>query len=168
MKKTLTARLTRAGIIASLYIAISTLIMPISSGPIQFRVSEGLCLLPLFFIEAIPGLFVGCLISNVIAGCLLPDIFLGSLITLISAFLTWFIGKVIKNKGIRYAVGGIFPVILNAFFLPLIWLAFTGEQIVYIVNVCYLLISQTASVYAVGVPIGLVIEKKLLDKSETK
>lgn len=168
MKKTLTARLTRAGIIAALYIAISTLILPISSGPIQFRVSEGLCLLPLFFIEAIPGLFIGCLISNVLAGCLLPDIILGSLITLVSAFLTWIIGKAINNKVLKIMVGGVFPVILNAFFLPLIWLAFTGEKIVYIINVCYLLISQTISVYAVGTPICMVIDKKFMNNAKTK
>ncbi len=164
MKKTLTARLTRAGIISALYIVLSLITLPISSGVVQFRPSEGLALLPLFFIEAVPGLFIGCLISNFLTGCILPDIILGSLVTLFSAILTHLIGRWIKNRWIKYALGGLFPVVLNALLLPLIWLAFTESVEIYYFNALYLLLSQSLSVYAIGIPLSVVIDKKFVSK----
>lgn len=79
---------TRGALIAALYFVLTLLssAMGLSSGVIQFRFSEALCILPLFFPEAVPGLFVGCLISNLIAGGVIWDIIFGSLATLIGAF----------------------------------------------------------------------------------
>jgi uncharacterized membrane protein len=61
-------------------------LMGLASGVIQFRISEALCVLPIFFPAAIPGLFIGCLISNLITGCLPWDVVFGSLATLIGAY----------------------------------------------------------------------------------
>lgn len=79
---------TRGALIAALYVVLTLLssVMGLSSGVIQFRFSEALCILPLFFPEAVPGLFVGCLISNLIAGGVIWDIIFGSIATLIGAF----------------------------------------------------------------------------------
>ena len=133
--------------------------MPIASGVIQFRLSEALTLLPLFFPEAVPALFVGCMLSNLLTGCTVLDILLGGLITLIAAILTYLLGKAIKKRLFKIAVGGFFPVILNAIFLPLIWLLCGIPIYFYPLQVLFLLISQSVSVYAFGVPLFLGVEK---------
>ena len=61
---------------------------------IQFRVSEALCILPIFMPEAIPGLFIGCIISNIIGGCVLWDIVFGSIATLLGALGAYMLRKV--------------------------------------------------------------------------
>ena len=70
MKKSLktTRFLTQAAIIAALYAALTLLLQPISGfqGNFQLRVSEALTLLPVFTPAAVPGLFVGCLIANLL------------------------------------------------------------------------------------------------------
>lgn len=85
--QTTTLYLTRGALIAALYVALTYVssIFGISSGVIQFRLSEMLCILPIFWVEAIPGLFIGCLLSNLLTGCVFWDIIFGSIATLIGA-----------------------------------------------------------------------------------
>ena len=143
--------IVRAGLIAGLYVVLSLLTLPIASGAIQFRLSEALTILPLFFIEAIPALFVGCMLSNLITGCMVLDIFLGSVITLVAALFTFFTGKLIKNTVFKIIIGGFFPVVLNAFLLPVLWIIIYGAiEYVYLLQVLFLLISQSTSIYGVG------------------
>ena len=73
----------KATIIASIYAALTILLMPISYGPIQVRVAEALTVLPYFTSAAIPGLFIGCLVSNIAGGLGWMDIIFGSFTTLI-------------------------------------------------------------------------------------
>ena len=82
-----TRSLTRGALIAALYVVLCyvSTIFGLSSGAIQFRLAEVLCVLPIFMPEAIVGLFVGCILSNIIAGCVLWDIIFGSIATLIGA-----------------------------------------------------------------------------------
>ena len=92
-KKLLTPRsLCMSAIIAALYAALTLLLAPISYGAIQCRVSEALTLLPLLLPQAIPGLFVGCLIANLYTG-LITDIVFGSLATLLAAVGTYALRK---------------------------------------------------------------------------
>ena len=152
--------IVRAGLIAGLYVALSLVTMPIASGAIQFRVSEALTLLPLFFVEAIPALFVGCMLSNLITGCLVLDIIFGSVITLVASACTFIIGKVIKNAFFKVFLGGLFPVVLNALFLPIIWVKVYGAlEYVYYLQALFLFISQSLSVYACGTPLFLAVRK---------
>ncbi len=153
-------KIVRAGLISALYVCLSLITFPISSGTAQVRVAEAFTLLPLVFLEAVPALAVGCLITNLITGCAFPDIILGSLITFLAALLTNCVGKMIKHTALKIIVGGIFPVILNAFLLPLIWLWVYGAgEYLYIIQVCLLLAGQSLSVYAVGTPLYLAIKK---------
>lgn len=86
-KKQQTRLLCHAAIIASLYIAFTyvTAILGLASGAIQLRLSEAMCILAAFTPAAIPGLTLGCLISNLVTGCLPTDILFGTLATLIGA-----------------------------------------------------------------------------------
>lgn len=86
--KQITLYTTRGALIAALYVLLTELatLMGLSSGVIQFRFSEAMCILPIFFPEAIPGLFIGCLISNLmVPGVVIWDVIFGSLATLIGA-----------------------------------------------------------------------------------
>lgn len=107
-----TKSITRAALIAAVYAAVTVLLQAISYGPIQVRVSEALTLLPIVFPEAIPGLFVGCLIANLFSAYGLADIVFGSLATLIAAYATY---KLRKNMWIAAAA----PVVVNAIIIGL-------------------------------------------------
>jgi len=71
--------------IAGIYIVLTMLFLQISFGPVQFRISEALCVLPFFTPAAVPGLFIGCLLSNFLGGAAMLDVIFGSLATLIGA-----------------------------------------------------------------------------------
>lgn len=160
-----TKKLSRAGLVAGLYTLLSLITFPVASGAIQFRVSEALCVLPLIFPETVPALAVGCLLSNLITGCAPFDIVFGSLITLLAGLCTYFVGKCIKNTAIKIFIGGLFPVLLNAFLLPLIWLWCYGTiEYVYMLQVLFLIVSQSVSVYALGTPLYLAV-KGMKDKN---
>ena len=81
----LTKNLTQGAMIAAIYVVLTVSLAPISYGPIQFRISEALCILPYFTPAAIPGLFIGCFLSNLIGTAALLDVIFGSLATLIGA-----------------------------------------------------------------------------------
>ena len=73
--------------IAACYVVLTYLtnLFSLANGVIQFRISETLCILPIFLPEAVPGLTIGCLISNIITGCHPCDVLFGSLATLLGA-----------------------------------------------------------------------------------
>lgn len=77
--------MVQAAMIAAVYIVLTMMFAPIGFGPVQFRVSEALCVLPYFTPAAVPGLYVGCLLSNLFCGAPLFDVVFGSLATLIGA-----------------------------------------------------------------------------------
>lgn len=74
-------------LVAALYVVLTFLCstLGLSSGVIQLRFSEALCVLPVFFPSAVPGLFIGCLIANMVSGCVIWDIIFGSIATLLGA-----------------------------------------------------------------------------------
>ena len=89
-RKLLTTRsLCVSAVIAALYAALTLLLAPISYGSLQCRVSEALTLLPMVLPQAIPGLFVGCLLANILGGCAIWDVLFGSLATLLAAIGTY-------------------------------------------------------------------------------
>lgn len=80
--------IAQAGVIAAIYTVLTMIAagFDLASGAIQVRFSEALTILPFFTPAAVPGLTLGCLISNLVTGCALPDIIFGSLATFIGAF----------------------------------------------------------------------------------
>lgn len=77
--------ITEASAIAALYTVITIAIGPLGSAAIQCRIPEAMCILAIFTPAAIPGLTIGCLISNIATGCLWQDILFGTLATLMGA-----------------------------------------------------------------------------------
>ena len=111
-----TLRLTRAALIAALYVILTFIsqIFGLASGVIQFRLSEALTCMPLFYREAIPGLWIGCVLANLLTGCAVWDIVFGSAATLLGAMGTWYIGRK------KPLLGPVFPILSNMLIVPLV------------------------------------------------
>ena len=77
------AYITEASAIAALYTVITIAIGPLGNAAIQCRIPEAMCMLAIFTPAAIPGMTIGCLISNIATGCLWQDVLFGTLATLI-------------------------------------------------------------------------------------
>ncbi|MBQ2713037.1 MAG: QueT transporter family protein [Clostridia bacterium] len=86
-KKAKILYVTQAGLIAALYTVLTVFVgaFGLASGAVQLRLSEALCVLPFFLPAAIPGLTVGCLLSNLLLGSIWQDVIFGTLATLIGA-----------------------------------------------------------------------------------
>lgn len=114
--------ISEGAIIAALYVVLSLLsaAFGLSGGVIQIRVSEALCILPLFTPAAIPGLFLGCFLTNVLTGCLIWDVVFGSIATLIGAIGTYHLGKYMKNEKIKRYIGLLPPIVSNMIIVPII------------------------------------------------
>lgn len=109
--------LVQAAMIAALYVVLTLIAnaLGLANQAVQVRFSEALTILPYFTPAAIPGLVIGCLLSNILTGCALPDIIFGTLATLIGAVLT---GKLRKYKW----MAPVPPIVANAIIVPLVLL----------------------------------------------
>jgi len=145
--------LARAAAIAAVYAAVTYLFKPISYGPIQVRISEALTILPVVESAAVPGLFVGCLLANILGGLGPWDIYGGSLITLIAAYIT--------SKTGNPLLGAFPPVILNAFgvsyYLSLLY------NMPYWMTVLYIGAGEFIAVAGLGIPLYYFIKRKGLE-----
>lgn len=159
-----TKRLCRAGIIAALYAVLTYVFGALSSqGVLQIRPAEALCVLPLFYAEAVPALFVGCVVANILSVYGIYDVLFGSLATLVAAILTYFVGKLFRNIALKIAVGGIFPVLVNTLVVPLIIVFFSPDydatSTPYWLYALSIFLSETVWVYALGTPLALFVRK---------
>lgn len=96
--------LVLTGLIAALYVVFTLPFGQIAFGPIQFRIAEILTLLPFFTPWAIPGVTIGCLLSNLLFSTVWDAVF-GTLATLIAAYLTY------KSK--HLLIAPVWPILLN-------------------------------------------------------
>ena len=150
-KKLLTPRfMAEAGIIAALYFALTMASIPISYMTPQVRISEALCVLPFFTPAAVPGLFIGCLLSNLAGSPLGPyDIIFGSLATLAAAFTA----RYIRPKWLVPLPA----VVINAFVVAGILQYYLG--ILYWESVLWVAAGEAIACYALGLPLLLALEK---------
>ena len=119
--------ITRGAIVAAMYVALTYLasMLGLSSGVIQFRISEALCILPIFMPEAIPGLAIGCLLSNALTGCVPWDIALGTVATLIGAVGAYMLRKLPKKL---IWIATLPTVLANAIIVPFVLLYAYGSE----------------------------------------
>ena len=139
-----------AGMIAALYVVLTYLsnLFGLAIGLIQFRLSEALCILPLFTPAAIPGLFIGCILGNLLSGSVVWDILFGSLATLIAAILTYLCRKL---PAIPRLVGGFFaPILMNTLIIPPILVYCYDVEEGYLIALLAILIGETLSVTIAG------------------
>jgi len=107
--------LAQAAMVAALYIVLTIIAnaLGMANYNIQVRFSEALTILPYFTPAAVPGLFIGCLLSNILTGCALPDIIFGSLATLLGALGTYALRR-------WKWCAPVCPIIANTIIVPLI------------------------------------------------
>lgn len=151
-----TKYITRAGIIAAIYCAITILISPFAFGPIQIRISEAMTILPAIFPSAIPGLFVGCLLSNTLGMTMgltgLPDVIFGSLATLIAAWLSYLLRS-------KTYLAPLPPIIVNGVVIGyLLYYMFNYPLIETMLTVAA---GQAIACYAIGLPLLLILKKRM-------
>ena len=114
MKNKGTHFLVQGAAIAAVYVVLTLVFAPLSFGEVQIRFSEALTVLPFFTPAAIPGLFVGCIIANLLGGAIPVDIIFGSIATLIGAFFTY----QLRNKN-RF-IAPLPPIIANTVIVPFV------------------------------------------------
>lgn len=148
-----------AGMIAALYTLLSIVFLPISFGVYQIRIAEALTVLPFLTPAAIPGLYVGCVLANLIGGMGWLDILVGPLITLVAAMVTrWFALSLGGQSRLAVALAPLPPVLFNAigvsaYLAPLIGVSFwfAAQMIA---------IGQIGACYVLGVPLLLLLRRR--------
>lgn len=106
--------MAQAAMIAAIYVVLTIVFAPFSFKEIQVRISEALTILPVFTPAAIPGLFIGCLLSNILGGCIVPDIIFGSIATLIGAAGTY----LLRRQNLYVAL--LPPIVSNMVLVPFV------------------------------------------------
>ena len=136
-------QVTRGALVAAIYVVLVIAFQPISFGYVQFRVAEALTLLPFLWPEAVPGLFIGCLVSNFYGGLGIIDIVFGSAATLIAGVLSGY-----AKSPLLAAVP---PVVVNG--------VIVGGYLSYILNVpmplsmLYVALGEGMACFALGIPL---------------
>ena len=145
MKKTKSSalELAQGGIIAALYVVLTLVFAPISFGEAQLRVAEALTILPLFTSAAIPGLFVGCLIANMLGGAVIWDVLFGSIATFLGA-----LGSYLLRKN-RWLVP-IAPIVSNTVIIPFVLKYAYGVDLPIPMLMLYILLGEIGGCYILG------------------
>jgi len=166
MKQEMTRTLTRGGVIAALYVILTVSLGQLAFGwalgPVmfQFRPAEALTVLPILFPEAVPALFIGVLISNLISQFGWVDIVFGSLLTLAAAYVTrrtrnhllaWFSPVIFNALGVSIYVAYF---VVNQWWTPAYWLT-------YFQQVLSIGISETLVVFGLGLPLVAYLRKNM-------
>lgn len=147
-----TRAIVRAGLIAALYVVLTMAFQPISFGAIQFRIAEALTLLPILTVDAVPGLFIGCLLANLLGGGVWFDVALGSVATLLAALCT----RRYRGKPFLAAV---FPTVFNGLIVgPVVYFAYVrapGDPVsvpTLLFNMATVAFGELVVCYALGLP----------------
>lgn len=169
-----TLKMVQAAIIAALYVVINysqELLLPsTTTGVVQFRISELLCTLVLFIPAAIPGVTVGCLLSNIVAVGVLPlDTVLGTSATLLAALCAYRLRNVRVFKVPLPAM--LMPVIFNAVIIGLeleIFYIEGGFTLAgFLVQAGFVALGEFVVCVIAGIPFYLLLCKKPLFKNNT-
>ena len=116
--------LAHAAIIAALYVVLTEAasMLGLASSAIQVRFSEALTILPFFTTAAIPGLFVGCLLANLLTGSMPLDILFGSIATLLGAMGTYLLSRPMKSgiKPWQKWLTPLPPIMANTLIVPFV------------------------------------------------
>ena len=158
MKKSIRA-IARSGIIAAIYFVITFILslVNLAYGPLQFRLSEVLTLLPVLLPEGVPGIMFGCMFSNLLSPYGAVDIVIG---TFASAILTRHLRKNIYLAAMP-------PIIINALLVPVIFL-FLDQETVYWIAFLEIFTSQSIVILFAGIPFILVLKDALIKSNLIK
>ena len=135
--------IAQSAIIAALYVVLCIVFQPISFGAVQFRIAEALTILPFFTPAAVPGLFIGCLLGNLITGAIVWDVIFGSIATLIGAVF----GYLLRSN--RWLVP-VPAVLANTVIIPFVLKYGYGDATPMLLIFLFLLLGEIAGCYILG------------------
>lgn len=158
MKKSKALYLTQASLVAAMYVVLTLVssAFGLSSGAVQLRLGEALCVLPYFMPASVPGLLIGCVIANFMAGAVIWDVIFGSLATLVGAY----VASKIKCKWLVPL-----PTVLsNTVVVPIIVLLFYTPGVksfwVYLTITAGVFVGELLSAYLLGMVLLVALDKR--------
>ncbi|RAL27047.1 QueT transporter family protein [Thermoflavimicrobium daqui] len=144
-------KMTTIALIAATYVVLTYTFAPLSYNYIQFRVSEVLTVLPFITPLAVPGLFIGVILSNLNSPFGIYDILFGSLSTLIAAWLT----TKMPNKWLAPLP----PVIVNAVIIGTLLGTIGNIGVSIPWAMLYVGIGELGVCYILGIPFLYIMER---------
>ena len=118
MESISTRRITKAGVVAAIYVVLTVSLSALSYGGIQFRIAEALMLLCLFSKDYVVSLTIGCFIANIFSTVGAVDTIVGTSATLIAGLCIY----LLRNK-LNYFTASLFSVVINGVFVGLeLWI----------------------------------------------
>ena len=151
-KRTPTSFITQSAVIAAIYVVLTVVFAPISFNVMQVRISEMLTILPLFTSAAIPGLFIGCILGNLLGGAIVLDVVFGSIATLIGA-----VGGYLLRKN-RWLVP-VPAIVSNAVIVPFVLKYGYGVDMPIWIMMLYVAAGEIISCYILGEIFASILKK---------
>ena len=156
--KITTKKLVYGAFIAALYAVLTMAIAPMSYGVVQVRISEVLTIIPFFSSFSVLGLTIGCLTANLLSPIGILDIIFGTLATLVSAFLTYKIGK--SSFKYKIYLAPLPAVIINGIVVGiLINISLPSGPMEYISAMLLIAFEEMLPCYVLGLPLLFLIDK---------
>lgn len=153
-----TRSIVTTAIVAALYATLTLSLAFISYGPIQFRLSEVMTLLPLFSKKYIIGLTIGCFLANLLGLYGVPDMIFGTIATFISVYLVYLTGKYMKDKKSYVYTASLWPVIVNAIIVAVQLKIFFGMPL--FITMLQVGFGQFVVITIIGVPLFKAVNNK--------
>ena len=156
--------LSLCAVLGAAYAVMTMALAPISYGAVQFRISEALCVMPFFVPGCEWGLFVGCLLANLLTGNVF-DVVFGSLATLGAGICTACIGRRGRSLG-HAAMGCLMPVLFNAVVIGVvITMAYNGLSLfahpsAFALNALQVGLGEAGVMFLLGLPLCRFLPKK--------
>ncbi len=158
MEKSRTRYISEAGLIAAIYVVLILIFYYSSFLVQQIRFAEALTVLPFLTSASIPGLYVGCLLGNIIGGQGWIDIVLGPLLTLGAAIATRTIRVSFGDTKLGMALAPLPPVLINAFGVPFYLASLYAVD--YWAVVLAIGTGQIIACYVIGLPLLILLRKR--------
>ena len=153
-----TRSIVTTAIVAALYATLTLSLAFVSYGPIQFRLSEVMTLLPLFSKKYIVGLTIGCFLANLLGLYGVPDMIFGTIATFISVYLVYLTGKYMKDKKSYVYTASLWPVIVNAIIVAVQLKIFFGMPL--FITMLQVGFGQFVVITIIGVPLFKAVNNK--------
>ena len=142
----------QAALIAAIYATLTIVLGSFGYGPIQFRIAEALTVLPALTPAGIPGLFVGCMVANILGPYGLLDMVLGGGATLIAAILSY----KLRNRPLLVPLP---PVLVNAVVIGMMLYYVYAVPMSLLACMATVGVGQLVSCYGIGYPLLRILSR---------
>ncbi|WP_250674330.1 QueT transporter family protein [Paraclostridium ghonii] len=153
-----TKKLVTTALVASIYATLTLGLGAISYGPVQFRISEIMVLLPFIKKDYIWGLTIGCFLANIIGPYGVPDIIFGTTATFFSVYAVYLTSKIMNGKKFALLVASVWPTVINAIIIGIMLNIFFGVP--FVLAVMQVGFGQFVVITILGVPLYKSLEGK--------